>query len=98
VDDLKLSAKKKDQALAAVKAHEKNIRKLMDQAHADLLKKMKEILSEEEFKDFQAALDRPRASTVIRLGPADGPGTGDVQRRIEQLQKELDNLRRELRH
>jgi hypothetical protein len=74
VDDLKLAGKKKDQALAAVKAHEENVRKLMDQARADLLQKMKEILSEEEYKDFVAALDRPRAGfTVINVGPPDAP-------------------------
>jgi hypothetical protein len=95
VEDLKLPGKKKDQAMAAVKAHEENVRKLMDQARADLLKKVKEILSEEEFKDFQAALDRPRGG--ISLITADGPKPGDVQRRIEQLQKELDDLRRESR-
>jgi hypothetical protein len=59
VDDLKLAGKKKDEAKAAVKAHQENVRKLMDQARADLIQKMKEILSEEEFKDFKAALDRP---------------------------------------
>jgi hypothetical protein len=75
VEDLKLSDKKKDQATAAAKAHEENVRKLMDQARADLLKKMKEILSEEEFEDFKAALDRPRGGTVI-VGPPDGPTTG----------------------
>jgi hypothetical protein len=71
VDDLKLSAKKKAQAMAAVKAHQENVRKLMDQARAQLLQKVKKILSEEEFKDFKAALDRPRAVTVF-VGP---PGT-----------------------
>jgi hypothetical protein len=69
VDDLKLSAKKKDQAMAAVKAHQENVRKLMDQARAELLEKMKEILSEEELKDFNAALDRPRGVTTINVGP-----------------------------
>jgi hypothetical protein len=69
VDDLKLSAKKKDQAVAAVKAHQENVRKLMDQARAELLEKMKEILSEEELKDFNAALDRPRGVTTINVGP-----------------------------
>jgi hypothetical protein len=68
VDDLKLSAKKKTQAMAAVKAHQENVRKLIDQARAQLLQKMKKILSEEEFKDFKAALDRPRGETVI-VGP-----------------------------
>jgi EF hand len=97
MEDLKLPGKKKDQAMAAVKAHEENVRKLIDQARADLLEKIKEILSEEEFKDFQAALDRPRPSTVISLGVPDAPGPGDVQRRIEQLQKELEDLKREIR-
>src|SRR5262249_26107972 len=98
VDDLKLSGKKKDEAKAAVKAHQENVRKLMDQARADLLKKMKEILSEEEFKDFQAALDRPGGGvTTINFGPPDAPRPGDVERRLDQLQKELDELRRQIR-
>jgi hypothetical protein len=75
VDDLKLPGKKKDQAMAAVKSHEEIVAKLMDQARADLLQKMKEILSAEEFEDFKAALDRPRGATVI-VGPADGPKPG----------------------
>jgi hypothetical protein len=65
VDDLKLPGQKKEQALAAVKAHEEHVRKLMDQARAELLEQMKEILSEEEFKDFRAALDRPRGQTFF---------------------------------
>jgi hypothetical protein len=75
VDDLKLSGKKKDQAMAAAKAHQENVRKLMDQARAELLQKMKEILSEEEFEDFKAALDRPRGGTVI-VAPPDAPRPG----------------------
>ena len=77
VDDLKLSGKKKDQATAAVKAHQENVRKLLDQARAQLLQKMKEILSEEEFKDFKAALDRPRGgTTIINVGPPAAPSPG----------------------
>jgi hypothetical protein len=76
VDDLKLSGKKKDQAMAAVKAHQENVRKLMDQARAELLQKMKEILSAEELEDFKAALDRPRGGTVISVGPPDAPRPG----------------------
>jgi hypothetical protein len=72
VDDLKLSGKKKDQALAAARAHEENVRKLMAQARADLLAKMKEILSEEEWQDFKAALDRPRGATIF-VGPPPPP-------------------------
>jgi hypothetical protein len=88
VDDLKLSAKKKDQALAAVKAHEENVRKLMDQARAELLQKMKEILSAEELEDFKAALDRPRGVTFINIGPPDAPRPGGVEKRIDPPPKE----------
>jgi EF hand len=98
VDDLKLSGKNKDQAMAAVRAHEENVRKLMDQSRAELLQKMKEILSEEEFEDFKAALDRPFGRTIfIDVGPPEAPRPGDVERKIDQLQKELDELRRQLR-
>jgi hypothetical protein len=74
VDDLKLPARKRDQALAVAKAHQENVRKLMDQARTELLAKMKEILSEEEFKDFRAALDRPRGETFLNVGPFDKIG------------------------
>jgi hypothetical protein len=86
VDDLKLPAKKKEQAMAAARAHQENVRKLMDQARAELVQKMKEILTEEEFKDFKAALDRPRGATFINLGPRDAPN-GGAERKLDPPQK-----------
>jgi hypothetical protein len=99
VDDLKLSGKNKDQAKAAVKAYQENVRKLMDQARAELLQKMKEVLSEEELKDFKAALERPRGGggVFFNVAPPDAPRPGDVERKLDQLQKELDDLRRQIR-
>ena len=87
MDDLKLSGKKKDHARAAVKAHQENVRKLMDQARAGLLQQMKEILSEEELQDFKAALDRPRGGGRVffnSVGPAGTPRPGDVERKLDQ--------------
>jgi hypothetical protein len=86
VDDLKLPGKKKDQAMAAVKAHHENVRKLMDQARDELMQKMKEILSEEELNDFRAALDRPRGATFIDVGPL-GPSRGGVTRKLDPPQE-----------
>jgi len=86
VDDLKLSGKKKEQALAAVKAHEEHVRNLMEQARAELLAKMKGILSEEELKDFSAALDRPRGITTFIAGPRDTP-QGGGQQKLDRPQK-----------
>ena len=58
VDGLNLSGQKKEKAEAILKAHEETVRKLHDLAQADLLQKMKGVLSEQEFKSFQEALDR----------------------------------------
>jgi EF hand domain-containing protein len=69
VEDLKLSGKKKEQALAAAKAHQENVRKLMEQARTELLANMREILSAEELKDFRAALDRQAALDRARRAP-----------------------------
>jgi hypothetical protein len=88
VDDLKLPATKRDQAMAAVKVHQENVRKLMDQARAELLEKMKVILSEEEFNDFKAALDRPRGATFFRVGPGPrDPSKGGGQEKLDRPQK-----------
>ena len=57
--------------MAAVKAHEEKVRKLTEQARAELLRQMKEILSEDEWKDFKAALDRPARGATVILGPDD---------------------------
>jgi hypothetical protein len=76
VEDLKLSGKKKQEAMAAVKAHQENVRKLMDRARAELLETMRGILSEEEFKDFSAALDRPRGAVFFSGGPLGLPPGG----------------------
>jgi EF hand len=94
VDDLKLSGKKKDRAMAAVTAHEEKVRKLTEEARAELLRKMKEILNEDEWKDFKAALDRPTGGSTVILGP-DATRRLDAERRIDQLPKEPRDLRRE---
>jgi hypothetical protein len=106
LEDLKLSGKKKEQAEAAVKAHREDVPKLMGLARSDLLLKMKEVLSEGEFKNFKAALDRTpgfgdrpggRGGRPPGPAPADGSRPGDVEKKLDQLQKELDELRREMR-
>jgi hypothetical protein len=88
VDDLKLPGKKKEQALAVVKAHQENVRKLLDQARADLLEKMKQVLSKEEFEDFKAALDRPRGVVGFAVGPPDIPKPTVVERKSERRGKD----------
>ena len=58
LNDLNLSdQKKKDAAQALVKAHEENVKKLMELARAELLLKMKDVLSDEEYKKFKTELE-----------------------------------------
>jgi Spy/CpxP family protein refolding chaperone len=68
VNDLQLAEKTKEAAAAAVKAHHENIRQVTELARADLVLKMTDVLSAEELKKLEAALDRPPGP-----GPA-GPG------------------------
>jgi hypothetical protein len=92
VDDLNLTGAKKEKAEAVVKAHHESVRKLMELPRSDMLVKMKDVLSEQEFKTFQTALERrpnPR--------PTGDSRTAELEKKIEQLQKELETLRRELR-
>jgi hypothetical protein len=106
LDDLNLSEKTKEKAEAVVREHQENIRKMVDLAQVELLLKMKEVLSAEEFKNFKAALDRQpgfgdqpfgRGGRPPGFAPAGQPPSRDLERRLDQLQRELDNLRREIR-
>jgi EF hand len=78
VNDLKLSGKKKELAITAARAHQEHVRKLMEQARGELFRKMKEILTKEELKDFAAALDRPRDEVRFDRGAPAG-----VERKLE---------------
>jgi EF hand len=92
--DLKLSGQTKEKAEAVVKTYQENVRRLTDLARSDLLVKMKEVLSEQEFKTFKDALDRRPGAGLIGTGPSVPAG---LERRLDRLQKELEDLRRELR-
>jgi Spy/CpxP family protein refolding chaperone len=59
LDDLKLSDKHKEaKAEAVVRAHREKVRKLLEESRADLLKQMKDVLSDEEFQKFKEAVER----------------------------------------
>jgi hypothetical protein len=58
VDDLKLTAQKREAVTAAVKANKEDVRKLTALVRADLQLQMSDLLSQEEFTKFKAALDR----------------------------------------
>ncbi|HLJ92570.1 MAG TPA: hypothetical protein VKU02_05180 [Gemmataceae bacterium] len=105
--DLSLSEQKRATAQAAIKAHLDNVRKLTELARADLLLQMSDVLSAEESKIFKAALERQpdfgppfagRGGRFARLEPpAANPRSQELEKRLDQLQQDLENLRREIR-
>jgi hypothetical protein len=62
LDDLKLTAQERETVDAAFRGYQDNIRRLTEMAGADLMVKMKTLLSEEEYKKLKEATDRSRAA------------------------------------
>ncbi len=87
LDDLKLSSQKRETAGEAVRAYMDSGRRLMDLADAELLLKLKEILSPEEYTKLKETTNRSRR------GPG-GPGRGlsgdDILERIMSFDKNKD--------
>lgn len=92
LDELKLADQTREKAEALVKAYRDDVRKLMDLPRAGLLLKMRDALSEDEFKKFKKAVDRPPGPP-----PAGDRGAPDLDRKLQEIQKQLDDLRREIR-
>jgi hypothetical protein len=82
LDDMKLSEDKRDAAETALRAHRDNVARMMDLSGAALLLKMKEILSEDEYKALKEATDK------IRNGRR--PTTDDIVERIMSFDKNKD--------
>src|SRR6516162_601026 len=91
LDDLAISGKTRDNADRLLRAHLDKLRRLEEASRAELVLQMKDVLNEEDYRAFKAALDR--APGPPRFGD---PKTQDLNRRVDQLQKELDDLRRKL--
>ncbi len=60
-------------------------------ARAELLVQMKDVLTDEDYKAFKAEVDRPPGPA-----PFAAPRTQDLAKRLDQYQKELEDLRRNL--
>jgi hypothetical protein len=95
LNELNLTGKSKDKAEAVVRTHQENVRKLVELARSDLLLKMKDVLSDQEYKTFKENLER-------RPNPPPGPPAGatrtaDLERRFDQLQRQVEDLRREIK-
>jgi hypothetical protein len=92
LDDLDVSGPTRKKAGQALRAYQDKLRRFEVLARAELILQMKDLLTKEDYSTLKSALDRP---------PGGPPGFQDAQptdnhSRIDQLQKELDELRRKL--
>jgi Ca2+-binding EF-hand superfamily protein len=84
VDELKLSRQNRDKAHDILRAHHEKMRKLHEQAREDLLKQMKDVLSEEQLKEFKEALER-RPPPPPPGGPGRSPQGVSVEDLVERV-------------
>jgi hypothetical protein len=91
VDDLNLSAPAKEKAVVLVKDHQAKVRKLEDDARIELLNQMKAVLKDDEYKAFKAVVDRQPGP------PAFAGAKSDLEKRLDQLQQDLDELKRSVK-
>jgi hypothetical protein len=92
LDDLNITGKTRDKADRLVRTYQDKLKKFDELSRAELVLQMKDVLSPEDHRAFKDAVDRPPGPPFG--GPKKGPP--DLERRIDQLQKELDDLRRKL--
>lgn len=95
LDEMDLTAATRIKADRAIRASQEKLRRFDEVARAELALELKGILKEEDYRVVKDALDRPPGPP----GPPGfekGPSLTGISIRIEQLQKDLDELRRKL--
>jgi hypothetical protein len=91
LDELNLSGSTRDRAQALARAHQDKLRRLEELARAEVIMRMQNVLNEEDYRIFKSALQRQPGGKGFG-----GPKQVDLNRRIDQLQKELEELRGKL--
>ena len=94
LDDLNITGKTRDRADRLVRAYKDKLKKFDELSRAELVLQMKEVLSPEDHRAFKDAVDRPPFNPPGFGGPKKGPP--DLEQRIDQLQKELEELRKKV--
>lgn len=98
LDDLDLRGKTKDKAQSIATAHQEKLRRFEELTRAEVIMQLKEVLNDQDYRSFKDTLDRgPFQKGFDKGGKGFGGGAPkaqpDLSRRIDQLQKELDELR-----
>ena len=87
IDDMKLSSAKRDKAREAVRAYEDNVRRLTDLNSSDLMMKLKDVLSADEFAKLSRATERARGGPAP---PSRDLGADAIVERILSFDKNKD--------
>jgi Spy/CpxP family protein refolding chaperone len=76
LDDLRISKQERNKAEEAIKAHQEKVQKALNQARDELLKQMREILPDDQYKKFKDGLEQgpPGPQRGRDGGPRDRPG------------------------
>ena len=91
LDQLNLASPAKEKANRLLQAHLEKIRKLDELARTELTLQMMDVLDQEDYRIFKSALNRPRPGA-----PLASSTTTDLNRNIDQIQKEFEELRGKL--
>jgi hypothetical protein len=91
LDDLNITGAAREKADRVLQKQADKLKKFDELSRAELVLEMKAVLADDDYRAFKAALDVPG-------GPKGGfkKGPPNLERRIEQLQQELDELRKKL--
>jgi hypothetical protein len=101
LDDLDLQGATRDKADKFVRTYQDKLKKFEETTRAELLVQMKDVLNDADYRAFKAAIDRPGPKGKgpnAPPPPPPPPGPGDLSSRIDQLQKELEDLRRKVQN
>jgi hypothetical protein len=95
LDDMDLNGATRDQADRVLRASQEKQKRFDEVVRAEILLEMKGILKEEDFVVFKESMDRPPGpgGAFKKKGP---PPSGSMGGRIDQLQKDLEEMRRKL--
>ena len=99
IDELNLTGATREKADRVIRTQQDKQKKFDELSRAEMIVQMKDALSDDDYRIFKSAMERfpPKKGFP---GPKGGPafaGPTDLERRIEQLQRELEDLKQSIK-
>lgn len=96
LDDLELRGQTRDKADTLVRAYQDKLKKYDELSRAELVIQMKDVLNEADYRSFKTTVERPPGGGPKGFKGGKGPPQDDLNARIDQIQKELEDLRKKV--